>query len=80
MMDIKAIVKMKRGHFGHFLIDFENNLTGTFMSTSKLLKPEKLPDLTWPEMEWLYYPFTLTCFVWFDLYDPGNFKNHGLLV
>ena len=45
-MDIKAIVKMRKGHFGHFLIDFENNLTGTFISTSRVLKPEKLLDLT----------------------------------
>ena len=45
-MDIKAIVKMKKGHFGHFLIDFENNVTATFIFTSRVLKEEKLLDLT----------------------------------
>ena len=45
-MDIKAIFKMKKEQFGHYLIDFENNLTGTFISISKVLKAEKLLDLT----------------------------------
>ena len=47
-MDIKAIVKMEKGHIGHFLIYFENNLTGTFISTSKSLKSRKTAafDLT----------------------------------
>ena len=47
MVDIKAIVKMIRGHVGHCSSDFENNLTGTlFISTSRVLKPEKLLGLT----------------------------------
>ena len=45
-MDIKAIAKIKKGQFDRYWIDFENNLIWTFVSTSKVLKAEKLLDLT----------------------------------
>ena len=45
-MDNRAIFKMKKGKFDHYRTDFENYLTGTYISTSKVLKAEKLLDLT----------------------------------
>ena len=37
---------MKKGHSGQCSIDFENDLTESFISTSRVLKEEKLLDLT----------------------------------
>ena len=49
----------KKGHFGQCGIDFENNLTEKFISTSRVLEEEKLPDLPYMKIEWLYYPIQL---------------------
>ena len=37
---------MKKGHFAQCRIDFENSLTEAFISTFRVLKEEKLLDLT----------------------------------
>ena len=63
-MDMKPI-KMKKDHFGHCWIEFENNLTGTFISTSRALKPEKLLDSTLHENGMT----TLSHLAWHVLYD-----------
>ena len=67
---------MKKGHFGHCWIDFENDLTGTFISTSKVLKPEKLLELTWHENGMAI----LSHLAWHVLYDMISVTKETLKI